>query len=693
MPRSIRRGSLAVCYAATILLSAFLVFQVQPVISKFILPWFGGTPAVWTTCMLFFQVVLFAGYAYAHALTRTFSPRKQGLVHLGLIILGLVLLPITPDATWKPADAEHPTWRILCLLAANVGMPYFLLSSTGPLVQAWFARTEEGAKPYRLYALSNAGSLAALLTYPFIVEPLFGSTLQSQVWSLGFSFFGLLCGYCAWRIWIRRETPRSTQPVAAGVNATPENAPTFGRQLTWLALAACASVMLLATTNHVCQDVAVIPFLWVAPLSLYLLSFIICFENERWYSSRWCALGTAASILAVSVFARFDTGVHLLIEVAVYFTALFCICMLCHGELVRLKPSPRYLTSFYLMCSAGGALGGILVALVAPLVFPTYLELNFGLLGCYLLAIGAMSFNPRCFWFRNRWRLASFAVAFVGLLIVVNAQASALVIDALEASRSFYGTLSIGDVDREQPEEHLRMMRHGRVNHGMQFVADDRRREPTIFFGPQTGVGLTLQQFPRQGSMRVGVVGLGVGTLAAYAQPGDYYRFYEINPEVLRMAERYFSFLKDCQGKVDVVLGDARLSLEREPSQAFDVLVLDAFSGDAIPTHLLTSEALAIYERHLKPDGVLAIHISNRHVDLEPVVRGLADAAQMQWLRVESNVQFAKGVQGVAWWALLSRNETFLNLPALKALAVPPRSPKPAMLWTDDHSNLFEILQ
>lgn len=695
MPDSVRLRTISFWYASTVLVSAFLVFQVQPVISKFILPWFGGSPAVWTTCLLFFQVVLFAGYLYAHAVTRYLQPRWQGLLHLLLIVAAVLLLPITPDAGWKPVDSHHPTWRILCLLGANVGVPYFLLSTTGPLIQAWFSRCFVDRSPYRLYALSNAGSLLALLSYPFLVEPMWGSSKQGQLWSLGFALFALFGGYCAWHLWVQRgqriggeRGRKQLRQVAAD-----EPRPTVGRQLSWLALAACASAMLLATTNHVCQDVAVVPFLWVVPLSLYLLSFIICFEYEHWYCSRWFGLATAVSIVAVSGTMLSRSGLSLALEVGIYFAALLCICMLCHGELVRRKPAPQHLTSFYLMSAGGGALGGLFVAVLAPIVFPTYLEMNLGLLIGYLLGLGVMVLSPRCNWFARgtRRQLVNGAVAFAGLLIVVNSQAGAVLTNVLDVSRNFYGVLCIDVLDANDPAERRMMMRHGRILHGVQYLADQRRGEPTIFFARHTGVGLAIKHHHGSRPQRVGVVGLGAGTLAAYGRPGDAYRFYEINPEVLRLAEEHFTYLDDCQAELDVILGDARLSLEREPSQQFDVLVLDAFSGDAIPAHLLTRESMEIYRRHLKPDGVIAVHISNRHVDLRPVIRALADEFGFQWRTISSRVKFSRTEVGTGMWALLSSDGALFDVPEIREQAQQPQV-RP-VLWTDDYSNLFEILK
>ncbi len=684
-----RDRSLMVCFALTILVSAFLVFQVQPVISKFILPWFGGSPAVWTTCLLFFQVVLFAGYAYAHAATRYLRPTTQGIIHIALIMVALFVLPITPSATWKPTDASDPTWRILTLLAANVGIPYFLLSTTGPLIQAWFARSTGGANPYRLYALSNIGSLVALVSYPFVVEPLLGSNWQGRIWSVGFSLFALLCGYCAWRIWQLRQL-ECLAPLAA---ASTDERPTWGARLTWLLYAAVPSIMLLAMTNHVCQDVAAIPFLWVLPLGLYLVSFIICFEKEHWYSPRWCGPATALAVLAVCGVMVFNQMLHLWLEVGVYMLALFLICILCHGELVRRKPTVHYLTSFYLMTSAGGALGGIAVALVAPLLFTGYFELNLGLTVCYALALiaSAAGFGKQVWRPASRWALASGAAAFLGLLFVVRAQASAVAIDMLAVTRDFYGVICVDEYDRHDPVEHRRFMRHGRILHGMQYLSSERELEPTIYYTESTGVGRAIRTLQEQKpSIRVGIVGLGTGTLATYGRPGDVFRYYEISPEVLRLAQKYFTYLDKSQATIECELGDARLSLEREAPQQFDLLVLDAFSGDAIPAHLLTVESLAIYQRHLSPDGMLAVHISNHHVDLTPVIHGLAQSGGFTGRRLETLDRRFKSAESAAIWAVLARDPKCLAAPRLSEVGTPLEGR--SIVWTDEHSNLFEIL-
>ena len=740
--------------ALTILLSAFLLFQVQPIISKMILPWFGGGPAVWTTCMLFFQVLLLGGYAYAHFLEQVKRVWLRVGLHVGLLLTAAITLPITPDAAWKPIDGTQPTWRILSLLAVNVGLPYFILASTGPLVQSWFGRVLPTRSPYRLYALSNLGSLGALLTYPFFFETTMTTSLQGGLWSVCFGLFALLCAGLA--ISMGRtlqttppaaETPEG-EPSAAGAGgddsdeprivAFPGNPadtlaeaaalaetvqeipPTLERRLAWLLLPALASVMLLAITNHVCQDVAVVPFLWVVPLSLYLLSFIICFDGEIWYRRRLFAIGTMLMLAIISV-TQLETQIedglekwklvpwlnaiglkndisdytgNLVTEASIYLIMLFLVCMICHGELVRMKPPTRWLTSFYLMVSAGGALGGICVALACPQLFSTHLELSIGIVLACLLALGVLWDDIWQVWPVNRLWGKAFTVVcgFALLLFVVRAQFETLNSGARVSIRNFYGVLSIEEAYEDDPHNHLRRLLNGRILHGAQFQANERRREPTTYYNDRSGIGTALTQFPPQ-PHRVAVVGLGTGTIATYGRPGDYYCFYEINPNVQMLAEREFTFLSDSAAEVEIILGDARLSLERQEPQNYDIIALDAFSGDAIPAHLLTREAFELYFRHLQPQGIIAVHISNRHLELTPVIGGIAEHFEIPAVKIEWNDDVYVGEAG-SDWILLTRNRTFLDDPVVVERSKEIRDLyDPIPLWTDQYSNLFQILQ
>jgi len=670
-----------ILYAATIFLSAFLLFQVQPLIAKVILPWFGGSAAVWTICMLFFQLLLLAGYVYSHAYVRIRIPARR-TIHVALLVAAAATLPLAASAAWKPSGGEDPTWRILALLVTSVGLPYFMLSTTGPLVQVWYARTFEGASPYRLFALSNLGSMIALVSYPLAVEPLLALGAQTAIWSGGFVVFALACAALAWR---SKEKESELAPQARSDKPGP------GLQALWAALAACASVLLLAFTSHMTLNVAAIPFLWVLPLALYLLSFVLCFEASGWYR-RWLFLPLAGAGLAAVSVTLTQSNPSIWTLIPLYSATLFAACMVCHGELARSKPDPRHLTGFYLMLALGGALGGVLVGLVAPQVFDDLYELPIGMCALSLLAMVAL-LRDRSSLLNGRWATAARLVFFaliVGLGVALARTYWDNAADSRLTSRNFYGVLNVRD-SGEGPEA-MRVLAHGTIIHGKQFLEPDRRDWPTSYYGMTSGIGLAILDARSRGPLRVGVVGLGAGTLAAYGRPGDVFRFYDINPKVIELAQSEFSFLKDSQAQSEVALGDARLSLEREPDQNFDILALDAFSSDAIPVHLLTVEAFRVYLRHLKPGGLLAVHISNRYLDLVPVVQQAARHLSLEIRQVENDDDDDAGVYR-SDWMLLSALPTAFEGNFLKEGAEKIDSEPSVRLWTDDYSDLYRILK
>lgn len=687
-------------FCLAVLVSAFLVFQVQPLISKFILPWFGGTPGVWSACMLFFQSLLFLGYAYAHFSIRSLSTKQQVLAHLGLLGLAICALPIAPNAAWKPEGSESPTGRILGMLTVCVGLPYFVLAANSPLLQAWLRRAKPQATPYRLYALSNVGSLVGLLSYPFVFEPLMTTETQARFWSLGFVLFALCCAWCGWRaLRIPQVATAFLTDVAASENpaeATGELqvAPLWFDKLLWFGLSACASTMLLAITNQVCLDVAVIPFLWVVPLSLYLLTLILVFDHERWYPRHGYVMALAVVVTCVTLVMFQGNGLPVLLQLAVHFGALFVCCMVCHGELAKLKPSPQHLTAFYLAMAAGGAAGGIGVGLLAPTFFERLLELQLGLVAsavCVLLVLTRERHYVAKYG-RPVWAWTAVVVSGLGLIRSYAGETSK---DELATSRNFFGVLRVLRENAAQPDRTEIQLVHGRTIHGRQLTAADKRRWPTAYYGENSGVGLTLRHYTRPGGRRCGFVGLGVGTLAVYGRPDDSFRYYEIDPDVLRLARERFTFLADCAAQQEFVLGDARLMLEAELPQAFDVLVLDAFSSDSIPVHLLTREAFDIYRRHLRNDGVMAIHISNHHLDLEPVVRRLAQEFGWPAAKVISPANPVRA-QNEAHWMLLSRNGNFWQQSEIAAVThstLTEKAPKSAPLWSDQFSNLLDVLK
>ena len=675
-------------YALTILVSAFLLFQVEPVIAKIILPWFGGSAAVWTTCLLFFQLALLLGYLYAHALVRYFKPRMQMFIHIALLIVSALMLPIYPADSLKPSGTGDPILGILALLARTVGVPYFLLSTTGPLLQAWYARKYKGAVPYRLYALSNAGSMFALLSYPVLFEPVFGTHKQAWIWTIAYGAFVLLCGFTAMR----------SGNVPEEVHAESEEAvrhPGPGTYALWIALPAVASALLLAITNHLSQNVAAIPFLWILPLSLYLLSFILCFEGSGWYKRFPYVPLLAVAIGSMSYSLGIDATGNLRIEILVplFALGLFTVCMVCHGELAHLKPHPRYLTHFFVMISVGGALGGILVGLIAPYVFNAFYELPVGLVVCAILTIVVLKQDKELEWFKN-WQqpLLIAAVALtVALTVYTGIQLRNFQKGARVLVRNFYGALKVKDSGPKTDLDATRSLTHGTINHGEQFLNPTRRDLPTTYYGPNTGIGVAIRDKNKSHAVRIGVIGLGTGTIAAYGRLGDLVHYYEINPVVLRLAHSQFSYLDDCRCQTEVTMGDARLSLEREEPQNFDVLAVDAFSSDSIPVHLLTKEAMQLYFRHLKPDGILAVHISNRYLDLQPVVYGESKATGHIARLVDTDDDDAQGVFGATWVLVTSATPGFDSEILDNSTEI--ESKKSIRLWTDDYSNLFQILK
>jgi predicted O-methyltransferase YrrM len=663
---------LRVLYSLVIFCSSILLFAVQPVMAKALLPQFGGSAGVWVTCMLFFQVMLLMGYLYSWGITRSLGRRAQSAVHATLLILSLTSLSLRPRMEWARTAGGNPALSILVVLLISVGMPYFLLSATSPLLQSWFANSTEAAFPYRLFALSNAASLLALLAYPVAIEPLLTQSSQLHSWSAGYAV--LVALGCATAIVhgyghaVKRH---------AGIAGAPKH-PLRWIALLWIALAACASTLWLAVANHLSQEVAPVPFLWVLPLSIYLLSFILCFEGDGWYRPalfRW--LLPVAWIAAVYRIARGGPAGSLGWEIGIFSLALFACCMFCHGEVARTKPdAPGGIAFFYLMIALGGAAGAVFVGVAAPNLLSTYLELPIGIAASALLALRLL------YGMRSPWRMVRLSVvALAAFVIAARFQAG---FGDVVHMRNFYGALQVSDAGAG--EAAVRALYNGRTLHGIEFLAPDRMRLPTAYYGPQSGAGRVLLARGKN-ARRVGLVGLGVGTLAAYGRPGDVFRFYEVNPSVTEIASRYFHFIGTSEARTDVVSGDGRLALEREPPDSFDILVLDAFADDSIPVHLLTREAFATYFRLLRSDGVLAIHLTNRYLELAPVVEAAAAALGEHVVEVHSMADQEQQVLATDW-ALVSG-----QYDSLKEFGGTVASAKKVRLWTDDYSNLFQVLK
>ncbi|MBC7878193.1 MAG: fused MFS/spermidine synthase [Anaerolineales bacterium] len=674
-------------FSLSIFLSAFLLFQIQPMIGKFILPWFGGTPAVWSTAMLFFQIILTGGYAYAYWLVKR---ARQGWIHIALIGITIALLaalglawpsPITPSADMRPADVSFPIFHIFLLLTVSVGLPYFVLASNGTLMQAWFSRAFPEQSYARLYALSNAGSLLGLLAYPLLVEPLLTLRQQGWAWAGGFILFALVAGSISWRT---RETRGNTEQIST------HEKPSLSLRTLWIILSGIASLFLLSVTNQISQEVAVIPFLWILPLAIYLLSFILAFSDSRWYERRLYTLLFSFASLAILWMLTQAESLNVLWQIAIYNLLLFLACMICHGELYRLRPHADHLTTFYLMVSIGGAVGGIFVNLIAPFIFTGYWEFYLGwLLTIILLAVMLLPRLSAQVNSQTRVMSVSFIIAIALLAFGLNRYQNALFVE-----RNFYGVIRVKELD-----DNALAMIHGVTVHGIQYPNEPTRT--STYYVEDSGIGLLLLNHPQRGQgLHVGILGLGTGTLAAYAEDGDVYRLYEINPVVVKLAEGeggYFTFLSDSKADVTVITGDARISLEQEllqgQPQGFDVLVLDTFSSDSIPVHLVTKEAFALYLDHLAPNGVIAAHISNRHLDLQPVIWQLAQEYSLDIVRISRPIQ--SEVDGFpSEWILLTNSHAVLEKPAIASHADSYDEYYSSIpLWTDDYSNLFQILR
>ena len=645
---SLDRGRIV--YYAAVSGSSILLFSIQPIITKAILPSFGGSAGVWVTAMLFFQSVLLLGYGYAWLITRFLSSRLQSLVHAGILILSLATLPVMPRIDRVLADGHNPLLSILLVLALSVGLPYLLLCSTSPLLQSWLGS-------WRLFALSNAASVAGLLAYPVLIEPNSRVSAQLRFWSAGYAGVVVIVCIAATLNWSKHrvELPAGHSP---------------RRPLLWIGLATGGSVLWLAVANYLSQEVAPVPFLWVLPLSIYLLSFILCFESDqRWYRPalfRW--LLPAAWIVGGYSIA---SGQGFVPQVAGFSFALFVWCIFCHGELARSKPADsRDLTFFYLTVALGGALGGLFVAVGAPLVFRSYLELPIGIAASFLLAM------PLVYGVKSKARLIRLAVVAIAAFLVATTFRD--LTGTILRERNFYGALQV--IDSGSGDFAFRSLYNGRTLHGVEFLSNERKLVPTAYYGPDSGAGKALST-PGARPRRVGIVGLGVGTVAAYGRSGDLFRFYEINPAVVRIASQQFHFLSSSAARTEVLTGDGRLLLENEPPDSFDVLMLDAFSDDTIPVHLITREAFGLYVRVLHHDGVLAIHLTNRYIDLDPVVDALAAEYRKRVMHVHSIARPDEHVLDADWAIVFGRDD-----------AAPHNATAPH-LWTDDYSNLFSVLK
>ncbi len=769
-------------FAVAIFLGAFLLFSVQLLLGKYILPWFGGTAGVWATCLFFFQTTLLAGYAYAHGSVNRFSLNSQSRLHVGVLSASLLLMgvgallwpsPITPGNWWKPHSGEIAVGLILRVLLVSVGAGVTVLATTGPLMQHWFTKASPGQSPYRLYALSNAGSLLGLLSYPALFERWLRLNTQAWLWCAGYVVYALAVIVLAVKMRKKDEAPEKHAPISESASST---SPSLNARLQWFSLSALGSLMLLAISRFITADLAPVPLLWMLPLAVYLLSFIICFDHPRWYRPGLFHPFLLAATVFTLMFYR-GLGLHLWMFITGFLVTEFACCMFCHGELYRRRPDPEHLTSFYLMIALGGVAGSAFVNLVAPFIFMGNWEMHIGIAASLIamaaiaakdesswasrknafvaIALGLWIILVACFWLSSDndslkhflsngvWAtltgitllcsaLALRSKAYGSLLeeqapqmarwtLFAGVGAASLLLfwagtsqfrQASWAHRNFYGTLYVTEKQMPDPHFNAFVFTHSSTMHGLQFESKDLRGYPTMYYNKTSGIGLLLLNFPRHHgdpagtqNLRLGGIGLGAGTLATYGLPGDVFRFYEIDPEVVRVASGqggYFSFLSESKAHVDVIDGDGRISLERELAegkpQAYDVLVVDAFNGDAVPVHLLTREAFELYLKHLRDENsVIAVHVTNRAVELASVVAAEAQHFGLNLLYVNApgltNATIPNGVISPNQWILLSRSKEALSAPALVQASSPLKLRKGLHFWTDDQNNLLQILR
>jgi hypothetical protein len=767
----------AALLVATIFLSAFLLFQVQLIVAKHLLSWFGGAPAVWTTCQLFFQTVLLGGYAYAHVLGRLRSVRRQRSIHIGLIAAGVIAVvlvagiggyPVIAPAAMKPTGAEEPVGLLLFIMLSTVGLPFLVLSATSPLLQRWHSRTTASLdRTYRLYAVSNAGSLLGLLSYPFGVEWLLAVPAQAWLWGTLFLVFAVGCTIVTWKATshsLVSDYEPADRPHAAASHARPPATPARAIWL-WLILPLLSSGMLLATTNQLCQEVATVPFLWVLPLTLYLLTFIVCFDRPRSYSRRGFLVASAASTLLILPVAHLAVGIPISYQIVAYSLLLTCFCMVWHGELARLRPPAAELTRYYLLIALGGVLGALFVSMAAPALFPDFWEFHVLLFAGWLVFALAWRSDRESPWHRaDRWILTLFvaaagtvllyqavgltplaerpwttrsslaavagSIAFfsaagcwawrwqrlrawpsTGLLIVLVIAMTGYFFhlriekthkDTIFRDRNFFGVVRILEAKSTLGVPLARVLMHGNIIHGIQLTSPRQQQTATAYFSVSSGIGRAAQSLTAPApdanpSRHWGIVGMGIGTLAVYAKPGDRVRLYEINPIVMDASEGpnpAFTFVRDCEADVTTVLGDARLALERELAKEplrFDLLAMDAFSGDSVPVHLITEEAFRLYAAHLRSDqSILAVNITNLYLELEPVIAANAGKLGMFGVRLESAGDPPAAQRST--WILLARDRRALEHPAIAAGNPTPLGVK-RVPFTDQYSNLFRVLK
>lgn len=750
-------------FLAAVFLGAFLLFLVQPLMGRFVLPWQGGAPAVWTACLLFFQSALLLGYLYAHGLSQLRSLRRQLVVHLSLLVVALWWMPPLPHfpTPATAAEAASPLLQVLVMLARTIGPPFVLLAGSSPLLQRWFGDLWPQHSPYRLYALSNAGSLLALLIYPVLLEPWLARGPQTSLWAGLYAGFTALVAWIAWQaLAVARTAPSFASPPAP---ASAEAAvPTWRQHLSWASWGALATALLAATTSALTLDVAAVPFLWIAPLGLYLVSLILCFDHPRWYRRGvWIFLLPVA--MAASLDLRiFGTTLMLGQLLGTHLLALTVATMVCHGELYRARPASTHLTRFYLSLAAGGVAGTLLTAVLAPHLFNRDFDLpllwvlltarliltlvrqrdlrlsrlwSAGLLFA-VLAVPALRPQEHPSWsgLLDTWlalaaNTAAQWIAMIGLLLLVHFRVNGRVTRTwsrrsawgmiglvgiiawfvlgtslqappgmVDSRRGFFGEITVLDYRADDPRSASRFLAHGSTTHGIELQHPDFLLYPTSYYSAESGIGRAFTRSNQQRHRRIGVIGLGVGTIASYGMTGDHLTFYEIDPHIVAMAREHFGFLTHTAAATDIRIGDGRRLIEAEVREAdqppYDLFVLDAFSSDSVPIHLLTREAFRTYLQRLTPQGVLAVNVSNRLVDLRPVLEGHARHFGLHFAHLINRPDPADWWDFSSEWILLSPARSALDDPAITSwtgIAAPDELD--GIPWTDDFASLWSVLR
>ena len=722
-------------FSLSALSASLLLFWVEPLFAKLVLPLLGGSPAVWNTCLMYFQAMLLLGYLYAHLSSRYLDVRRQSVMHVAVVCLALLALPIGIPHGWTPPTSNHVIPWLIQLLTIGVGAPFVVLAATAPLLQRWISNTDHPAakNPYMLYAASNAGSLIGLLAFPILLEPHLRLSQQTRLWSFGYAGALMLTAACAFVIWKRVRAPRES--VAETISGP---APTARDRIKWIALAFAPSSLVLGVTTYLSTDVAAMPLLWVIPLALYLITFIIVFARQSTSSSRIIAIVHAALVTLFVMLAYLDPEIGLRWKYALHLAVFTSTALVLHGELAATRPAPKYLTEFYLLMAFGGALGGAFNALIAPVLFKSITEYQLVVvLACFLRP----SWRSRIFGEADRvrgfiWALVpalmlviitwmGFAerhvmgvelitiIAILGAALLVSLDSNAIQFGTgiaavalftffraarsekvIYRDRSFYGAYRV-----QRTAGPANFLVHGTTIHGAQFQDSARRTIPVTYYHPHGPVGQLFaalrDRFPQK---RIGVVGLGTGSLDCYSKPGEDWTFFEIDPVVAKISGQsgYFTYLRYCAVHPRIVFGDARLTLAHQPSKRFGLLVIDAFSSDAIPVHLLTRQAFALYRRVLDDDGILFVHISNQHLDLAPVVAQLAKDARLVALLGQHSTSDRESEIDLDYscdWVALARTEDDLGSLAHDSRWKTLLAKADAQTWTDDYSNVFSVIK